>query len=65
MYLDLEEGNGRASITGHYVISRSSSKNNFRTWEEILRFRIVNQIPKNKIFYDYTVEQGITYHYSV
>jgi len=65
LYLDLDESNLRRAITGHYMISRSSSKDNFKTWEEIMRFRLVNKVPKNEIFYDYTVEQGITYHYAV
>ena len=43
-------------ITGNFVILRSSSKDNFHTWQEVRRFRLSNEIPYQRIFYDYTVE---------
>lgn len=59
-----EEGKNKA-ITGNFVILRSSSKDNFRTWQEVRRFRLNNEKPYTKIIYDYTVEQGITYRYAI
>ena len=59
-----DAGNSK-SITGNFVILRSSSKDNFRTWQEVRRFRLNNEKPYTKIIYDYTVEQGITYRYAI
>ena len=59
-----DEGNSKY-ITGNFVILRSSSKDNFRTWQEVRRFRLNNEKPYTKIIYDYTVEQGITYRYAI
>ena len=53
------------AISGNFIILRSSSKDNFRTWQEVRRFRLANEKPYTKIIYDYTVEQGITYRYAI
>ena len=53
------------SITGNFIILRSSSKDNFGTWQEVKRFRLKDEKPYNTIIYDYTVEQGITYRYAI
>ncbi len=73
IYPDLNdriEGNMTSSgenkaITGNFTILRSSSKDNFKTWQEVRRFRLNNEKPYTKIIYDYTVEQGITYRYAI
>ena len=51
---------------GEFVISRSSSKDNFKTWSDIFRFGVSAPaaMPK-KIYTDYTVEQGVTYRYAL
>ena len=53
------------AITGNFVILRSSSKDNFGSWQEVRRFRLNNEKPYTKVIYDYTVEQGITYRYAI
>lgn len=59
------EISSKATLTGNFVILRSSSKDNFKTWQEVRRFRLKDEIPSKKIIYDYTVEQGITYRYAL
>lgn len=59
-----DRANGKP-LRGNFVILRSSSKDNFTTWQEVKRFRINGIDPSKKIIYDYTVEQGITYKYAV
>lgn len=52
------------TITGTFLLSRASSKNNFR-WEEIQRFDLHGVKPEDWKFKDYTVEQGVTYRYAL
>lgn len=65
LYLSLPEDNLKKTLTGNYSISRSSFKDNFTTWEQIGQFRLVEAKPENYPIYDYTVEQGVIYHYAV
>lgn len=51
-------------ISGTFLISRSSSKNNYQ-WEELKRFDLHSVPPETWSYNDYTVEQGITYRYSL
>ena len=59
-----EHGQDKA-ITGNFVILRSSSKDDFTSWQEIRRFRLSHEVPSSKVIYDQTVEQGITYRYAL
>lgn len=52
------------TVTGTFLLSRASSKNNFR-WEELRRFDLHGINLSTWSFKDYTVEQGITYKYSI
>ena len=53
-------------IKGHFILMRSSSKNNFQSWNEIYRFDMVNETAAGKhLWNDFSVEQGITYRYSI
>ena len=53
-------------ISGNFVLTRSSSINNFSTWEEVFRFSLTNQvISKELIWEDWTVEQGEKYIYAL
>ena len=58
-----------AIITGSFVLVRSSSKNNFQSWDEVYRFSYLNMpITKKKhrkIWDDCTVEQGEEYLYAI
>lgn len=51
-------------ISGKFVISRASSKNNY-AWEELKRFEIPSIKVKDWHFEDYTVEQGVSYKYGI
>lgn len=68
LYIDFNTANDRLSqktVTGNFVITRSSSKDNFTSWQEVRRFRLGGVNPSSKIIYDYTVEQGVSYRYAV
>lgn len=52
------------SMTGAFLISRSSEDSDFKTWEEILRFRATGVYPSRWEYKDFTVEQGKKYIYS-
>lgn len=65
LYLDYVNSNDNFTVTGNFVILRKSSKDGYKSWIEIKRFRFVDAVPNQQIFYDYTVEQGITYEYAV
>ena len=51
--------------TGAFLLSRSSSADNFQTWDEISRFKLAAQLPSRWIWRDCTVEHGQTYRYSL
>lgn len=61
-YADRE---GRKKLMGNFVITRSSSRDNYATWQEVARVRFNEDIPQLKPIYDYTVEQGVRYKYAV
>ena len=71
---DLDYENGRIAISlisekfqiasGSFLISRASSKDNY-VWEEFKYFHLQSEQPDKRQFYDYTVEQGVTYKYSL
>ena len=65
IYIALASQNLSKTITGSFVLLRSSSKDNFTTWQEVKRFRLNNEIPSKRKIYDYTIEQGIKYKYAV
>lgn len=58
-----------AVITGSFVLVRSSSKDNFQSWDEIYRFSYLNMSVTTKqykkIWDDCTVEQGEEYLYAI
>lgn len=54
-----------AAITGLFKIVRASSKDNFTTWDEILRFSLYGQKPSTWTWKDFTVEQGVSYKYAI
>lgn len=57
------------SLTGSYVICRSSNEDNFQTWEELYRFSLNNFfIEENKfikLYTDFLIKHGVTYRYSI
>ena len=51
---------------GNFTIRRSSSKNNFRRWEDVNTFYFNGAINDQKyIWYDYTIESGLWYKYCI
>lgn len=54
-----------SSTSGSFSISRSSSKDNFETWNEICQFSLSKETPTRDLFNDFTVEQGVRYCYSI
>ncbi len=59
----------KKSITGNFIVSRASDKDNFQEWAEVHRIRFNKHqiIPGEiiKLWDDYTVEHGVSYKYSV
>lgn len=50
--------------SGLFLLSRSSSKNPNK-WEPMKEFALQSEYPNRVLYKDYTVEQGITYRYSL
>lgn len=64
-YIDINMKHFNNSLmTGKYVLSRASSKDNFKSWNEIMRFTL-NRETKKEIWKDFTIEQGVQYKYAV
>lgn len=72
----LEEDDGRVGIfikgaetssdaSGEYIIRRTSSKSNFKIWEDVNTFKVTNISDVNYTFYDYAIESGVFYKYGV
>lgn len=53
------------TATGSFILLRSSSKDNYMTWNEVLRFVLYHQTPARKLWKDMTVEQGVGYRYAI
>lgn len=52
-------------LTGSFILSRSSKKDNYTRWITLYYFSLTGVLPQGYIFQDYTVEQGDTYKYSI
>ena len=51
---------------GSYLISKSSDKDNFISWENILKFNFYNSTKISEWnFKDFCIEQGVKYQYSI
>lgn len=53
-----------AVISGKFLISRASDKNGW-AWEEFKKFNLQSMVPGKWSLIDYTVEQGVSYRYSL
>ena len=53
------------AITGSFLLTRASSADNFSTWLTISDFVLTGELPAAFLFRDYTIEQGVTYIYSL
>lgn len=57
------DGNFDLAI-GEFKIGRSSSKDNFNSYEEILTFELLNEAPNKILYKDYYIEHGVEYRYA-
>lgn len=55
---------GDLSLRGKYALSRSDGKDNFKTWNEIMRFTLGDETDA-LVWKDFTIEQGVSYKYSI
>lgn len=53
------------AVTGMFKIVRSSSLDEFSTWDEVLKFSLYGQQPSRSLWKDFTVQQGVTYKYAL
>lgn len=58
------KSNGSIYLSGQYVLSRASSKDNFKSWNEIMRFTLNEELNK-EIWRDFTIEHGVSYQYGI
>lgn len=50
---------------GHFLISRASSEDSYRTWSEVCRFALYDEITSRYEWKDFTVQHGYDYIYSL
>ena len=53
------------SVVGSFILLRSSSEDNFETWDEVLHFVLHGQQPSRHLWKDMTVQQGVSYKYAI
>lgn len=53
------------NLYGNFILSRSSSKDNFEVWHRITEFTVANAPDGIVIWKDFTIEQGIEYSYAI
>lgn len=59
------QANDDIVANGSFVICRSSSEDNFKTWNQICHFTLKQETPIKNLFKDFTIEQGVKYCYSL
>ena len=64
-WLQNKQDQALTTYTGQFVVTRSSSKENFKTWTKIVTFQLSGTIPKGIVFTDFTIEHGQTYRYAL
>ena len=52
-------------LNGNFVLNRSSSRDNFNTWNQITKFTMAREDSGLVIWQDFTIEQGVEYLYSI
>ena len=74
VYLDEENGRMKvkvsrpataATFTGQIIVRRSSSKDNFKSWEDMYAVNYENIKQADFVWYDYTIEYGVWYEYAI
>lgn len=56
---------GAKSVRGSFVLIRSSSEDNYDSWQELYRFDMINEKPDMTLWQDFTVQQGVSYKYAL
>ena len=66
---DIEEARAKIHITGNsfgnITIRRTSSKSNYKVWEDVHTVALTENKKLEYIWYDYTIESGVFYKYCV
>lgn len=53
-------------LSGSYVITRSSEKDNYQIWEDLKYLKFSNQVLNDSLIYtDFIIESGIRYKYAI
>lgn len=55
----------RTNYAGSFIITRSSSRENFKKWTKIVSLVLTGTLPTGAVFTDFTIEQGQTYRYAL
>lgn len=63
--IDLYLKGRESAITGKFLLTRASSLDNYSSWLEISDFQLIGELPSKFLFRDFTIEQGVTYIYSL
>ena len=53
------------SASGHFILARANSETNYKVWDKIFTFSLLNEEPTRTLWRDYTIEQGKSYRYSI
>lgn len=56
---------GAKNIRGSFLLIRSSSEDNYESWQELYRFDMINEKPDRSIWQDFTIQQGVSYKYAL
>ena len=57
--------NDNSSLNGNYILSRSSSEDDFSIWHTLHTFRLAQNKSGLIIYQDFTTKQGVEYLYSI
>ena len=62
--IELQSNNSSKNLNGKFILSRANSKDNFISWNEIMRFTVTG-MTKKEVWKDFTIEYGIRYQYAI
>lgn len=62
---DLNSNINEKLYTGSFKLLRSDETTEFSEWNEILAFKLFDQVAPEVLFDDYTIKQGIQYKYAI
>lgn len=61
---DLDIDGNETLAVGSFIVSRAASNENY-VWNRIMSFSLQSQTPTRFLWRDYTIEQGVSYKYSI